>query len=485
MAFRNVKQELQNERPPPPSPWPFIWRMIGSLALAAALLCAALWVWPGFLLDKPWPRPGPPAKKLTLFFSSDVSGYLEPCDCTEQRWGGIAKAAGLLTTVQKPQASLAFDVGQMTGGNRLWEQLAWAKYLQALAWMEYAAANLGAGEITLSASEILKAASASSLPLISANVVDRQTGRPLLATHHQVLTGNLRVTAVGVVQLDPHDALGEGLAVTDPNKALGDLLPSLRPHTDVLVLLAACDENTIEQLAKAHPEIDVILGGRVSQASKEIRQVGRCKIAYQANKGQMLGRVDLQITSDARPAQATSRMILLDNAVPEAPPMLELVEQYNAELARLNRRGGLTELGLIITPAPAGSNRYLGSAACQTCHPQAYQVWKRSDHGNAYASLVRKSRDSNPDCLRCHVLSLGSGDGFTGLTITPDLIDVHCESCHGRAGDHLRARTAHRSPEVGRMPQVVRESCESCHDCIHSPYFDYDSYWEKIKHGKQ
>lgn len=485
MAFRNFKQELQDPRPPGPSPWPFVLRMIGFSALAGGLVCAALWIWPGYLLDKPWQRPGPAPEKMALFFSSDTSGHLEPCDCTEQRWGGIAKVAGLLKTVEKPPASLAFDVGQMTGGNRLWERLAWAKYLEALGQMRFTAANLGASELSLSAAEIRQAAADSPVPLLSANLIEKETAQPLVHPYLHVVKNNLRVTVLGLVQIEPGEPLGDGLALAEPHEVLRDLLPRLRPHTDLLVLLAACDKETIEQLARAHPEIDVLLGGRVRQASREIQQLGGCSIAYQANKGQMIGRVDLEIGRDGRPGRASSSMILLDNNVPEAPAMLELVDQYNAELARLNRQGGLAALGVTVTPSPAGSNRFLGSQSCQPCHQQAYEIWKGSDHSKAHQSLVRKARDSNPDCLRCHVLALGSGDGFRGIAITPDLINVHCESCHGRASNHVQAHTDGRDSSNARMQKVLPDSCQTCHDCIRSPQFSYDPYWEKIKHGSQ
>ena len=32
------------------------------------------------------------------------------------------------------------------------------------------------------------------------------------------------------------------------------------------------------------------------------------------------------------------------------------------------------------------------------------------------------------------------------------------------------------------MPKVGKESCMTCHVPDHSPTFDYESYWEKIKH---
>ncbi|KKL24943.1 hypothetical protein LCGC14_2410290, partial [marine sediment metagenome] len=90
-----------------------------------------------------------------------------------------------------------------------------------------------------------------------------------------------------------------------------------------------------------------------------------------------------------------------------------------------------------------------------------------------------------PACIRCHVVAFAMADGFRGVALSPDRIDVQCEGCHGRATDHVRARKAGKDPAVGRLTKVLPNSCRTCHDWIHSPTFSYDTYWERIKHGKE
>ena len=487
MAFRNWKQELEDTRPARPSPWPFAWRAGVVVLLLVGTAAGALWVWPGYLLPKPWQRPGPAPGSITIVFSSDVHGYLEPCGCTEQRWGGIARTSGYLADLTGPATRLAMDVGHMTAGRLAWQQLGLRVYLEALASMDYLAANLGAGELVLDAADLRSIAESSPTTLLSANAIDAATEHPLVATHKKVLVDNLRVTVVGVVQVRRGDRLGEGVAVADPHEALGSLLPQLRGDTDVIVLLAACEEPMLRELAEAHPEIDVILGGRVQQASKEIRRVGRCWIAYQASKGQMLGRVDVRIRPDGRADSAVAAMVVLDNDVPEDTAMLERIEQYNAELARLGREGGLKALGIEITPRPGGPNTYAGSDTCKQCHPSAYAMWKSKEHSRAWSLLVKRQRHNNPDCMRCHVVDFGVADGFRGVTLSlsPDRVNVQCEACHGRSSQHVRARRAGLSKNIAKHTKVLPKSCETCHDCVHSPKFVYKTYWEKLKHARE
>jgi len=484
MAFRNWKQELEDVRPRRKLPWGFIRRVATAAGAVAALAACALWVWPGYLLARPWQRPGPAPRRLTLVFASDVAGYLEPCGCTEQRWGGIARAGGYLKAARREVGTLlAFDASDMTAGTQRWQRLAWACYLKALGRMRFAAANVGAAELALSATQLRAAAEDSPVPLVSANVTDA-AGKPAVRTHVAMLADNLRVTAVGVVVPPAGAAVGEGLAVRDAGEALGELLPKLRGSTDVIVLLASCDEEAMRRLAAGHPEIDVVLGGRVQQATAAVQTVGNCRLAWQAKKGQLLGRMDVEVRPDGRPGAAAATMVLLDNDVPEDAELLAFVERYNAELAELDRAGGLKALGVPVAPVPAGAVAYAGSAACKDCHVSAGQRWSKFAHSRAYASLVKRRRDSNPDCIRCHVVDFAAGDGFCGVEASPDRMNVQCESCHGRAGDHVLSRKSRQDAKVGRLAKVLPASCETCHDCFHSPQFTYPTYWPRIAHGQ-
>lgn len=484
MAFRNWQQELVDERPPRPSPWPFLIRVVVALVIVSGGTCCALWAWPGYLLPKPWTRPGPAPESIALMFTGDCRGYLEPCGCTEQRWGGVARLGGILRQINKPTATLMVDTGDMTSGNLLWQRIALEYYLKALGRLGYAAANLGAGELTLSAADLRQLAESSPVPLVSANVRDAATGEPLVAPYRKLMIENLRVTLLGVVDPDPKKQIGEGLLVDDIDESIGQRLTELRPHTDLIVLLAACDEDRMRRIAVKHPEIDVIIGGRVRQASRQVETVGSCRIVYQANTGQMLGRIDIRVRPDGLPEGATCAMLMLKNDVPEDSAMLELIEDYNGRLAMLSRTKGLAALGVETIPQPAGGNTYVGPRQCKACHETAYTTWQESRHAKAWQSLADRRRDGNPDCISCHVLDFGAGDGFRGIGVSPAKVNVQCESCHTRAREHVRARRAEMDPKIGRKPPVLQKSCESCHDCDHSPEFSYQTYWEKMEHGQ-
>jgi len=499
MAFRNWKQELEDQRPPRPGIWPFVMRCGLATLMLAGAACAALWVWPGYLRPKPWVRPGPPPKAVTIIFASDLRGHLEPCGCTSKRWGGVARLAGAIGQITGPGAKVLVDVGNMGSGPVLWQRLGLEHYLTAMGKLHCAAANLGAAEATLDAKTIRDLATRSDVPLISANLLDAATQKPLVAPYRQMLKDNLRITLVGVTASDPAWSVGQGVRIGDIDDCLGNLLPELRPQTDVIVLLACCDELTLRAIARAHPELDAILGGRVAQASEAVELIGACRLAWHANKGQTVGRMDVEIQPDGRPGKATAAVSVLDNDVPEPPGFLEVAETYNAALAAINRESGLTGLGVRIGEIPAGGNVYVGSRTCRDCHSKAYAIWSASEHASAFGSLSGQNRqptrastvasvrrrDSNPGCVVCHVVDLGAGDGFRGILVTPQFAGVGCECCHGRCGEHVGARRRGAPAAIGKLPTCLPNSCTTCHDCMHSPEFTYEPYWEKIKHGPE
>ena len=480
MAYRNWKQEFDDLRPPPPSPWPLIGRAASVLAVSVGVVAAALWIWPGYLRERPWQRPGPPPKRLALVFVSNQRGYFETSGPVEQPGGGLARMKTALDQTSCLAARLLCDVGGMTSGGQRWQRLGLERYLEALARMGFTVANLGPEEAALGADELCRLAAASPVPLISANVCDALNGHPLLPTHHQVTIHNLRVTFVGVSARDDRCPPGPGLTITDIDQALGQLLPQVRPQTDLVVLLADCDETTIRQLALKHPELGVILGGRVQQASREVEWVGSCRLVWQNGQGQMLGRVDVDISDDGLPERAVCSTILLGRDVPDEASMVAFVQQYNDDLAALYRAEGPAGLGVPPRRVPPGGPGTAGGGkACRSCHAQAAQAWDRSAHARAYATLTKRRRDSNPECLRCHVLDLWPGGEDAAA-----MVNVQCESCHGSGARHVQARKASSAAEVGRMAPATEAVCQGCHDCTHSPSFAFDAYWEKIKHGR-
>ena len=122
------------------------------------------------------------------------------------------------------------------------------------------------------------------------------------------------------------------------------------------------------------------------------------------------------------------------------------------------------------------NTNYVGSQACQGCHPGSYKIWEKSKHSKAFDILEVKKRTDDSFCVSCHVLGWGKDGGFVSKDHTPLLKGVHCENCHGPRKDHI-------INPIKKHVSATFENCYSCHNKTHSPSFKKEVYWSKIFHG--
>jgi len=204
---------------------------------------------------------------------------------------------------------------------------------------------------------------------------------------------------------------------------------------------------------------------------------------------------------DDASAPLRSQRVPLDARWGEADDMIDLLATYQQKLETL----GLSGLGLVPIRHPSG-RRFAGSAACQECHAEAYEVWENSGHAQALTTLeeARPRRDGDPECLSCHVVGWAPQrfepfeGGFAGMDKTPHLAHQGCENCHGPAAAHtavergdVRATEAERdrlraelvlSLDTPEGKEKAVNNCLECHDLDNSPQFDFDEYWPSVEH---
>ena len=135
---------------------------------------------------------------------------------------------------------------------------------------------------------------------------------------------------------------------------------------------------------------------------------------------------------------------------------------------------------------------FVGNEVCAGCHAEIVSIWQKSRHAHAFATLENKGKHFDPECLACHVVGLkpweapenasvedrkfAGGTGFLSLQTTAHLKNVQCENCHGPARTHLENNNI---KPANNDPKMI---CANCHQGSHSPVFDFETYWPKIKH---
>ncbi len=123
----------------------------------------------------------------------------------------------------------------------------------------------------------------------------------------------------------------------------------------------------------------------------------------------------------------------------------------------------------------------VGSSACERCHDHEYAVWSRSTHARSVESLRRERKETQSECLRCHVTGYGRSGGFPDggqVRSHEDLARVGCESCHGPGAEHVKGDGKHLGGIVKLGDKcdscVVLQICGGCHDDANDPDFRFN-----------
>jgi 2',3'-cyclic-nucleotide 2'-phosphodiesterase (5'-nucleotidase family) len=311
------------------------------------------------------------------------------------------------------------------------------------------------------------------LPFTSANVRD-SSGTLILPEYLVVERGGVRFGIVSV--LDPGQRIttltGEemGLVVADPVRTLREVIPRLRKEASTVVLLAHVGDSGIEALLQEVQGIDVAVIGHSFRNVTQERLVNDTIVVCSAYEGRFIGRADLFVGEDTGRIMAVDvRTTSLDEEIADNPEMASRVTAYKQSLAEFK------EAKRAAYPRTFGSDKedFLTDRSCMGCHKEAWDVYTKSAHYQAFATIRRQGQSGEPECLSCHTTGYQHKNGYSDEPPLNRLVNVQCEACHGYGTTHERD---------GQWGSLAKDSCVTCHDQENSPNFDYATYWEKIKH---
>lgn len=293
----------------------------------------------------------------------------------------------------------------------------------------------------------------------------------------------LRVGITGFTELKPigaRDFTAEhaGFRIEDPFEAAKRVLPELKQNADLVIALAYMPQEQAQRLALENPEIDTIIAARQINATNELQRFNQATIAYAYNQTKYVGELRFYFDSDGSLGNRVNRFVALDDAIPDEPTAAEMVASAHTEFtteqnksAQMIQASTSTASGGILN----GSSPFAGTETCAGCHVEEYDVWKKTGHSHAMATLEARNQQFDPACIRCHVVGYESG-GFQALYSTPQFANVQCESCHGPGRLHSESP----AKGYGFMPTPV--GCIECHTKVNSPDFNFATYWPKVKH---
>ncbi len=482
--------------------------------------------------------PATPAQKdVTIFLSAEIKGTTEPCGCTSDPLGDLARTAELIVEAKRKGPVIVLDGGStlysaVTLGdkNRAQEQLKSTLLERALVdTIKIDALALGPFDLAEGPGKVRPARQAANL--------SAESGVALEAPKI-IESGEIKIGVFGVLSQAAFE--GTGLQVAAPGPVAVKTVADLRARgAEVVIALAHMTKTEARELSKAAPGIDFVLISQNLPEPDKVRgeavQVGDSWLVEPANRGQVLSRVQLSVRgpghfSDAIGQQRAQVLIgqlrtMQDElggwkADPSADPSFlaekeRELDEFSATVKRLEASPVLVpsegnyftleqvriakglscdkdivaakraydkaageanvKAGAGIEPVPPakGQAGYVGMEECESCHKEAVEFWRGTKHAHAWKTLELAGKEFNFECIGCHVTGFDKPGG-SNIAFNESLRDVQCEQCHGAGSIHVDADGPLRKSSITRVPD--KSVCTGCHTPEHSDTFDFDAY---------
>ncbi len=501
-------------------------RIVAGALVGAAVLAALPW---RSLAEDP-----PRARDVTLVYTGDLEGELEPCGCTEGQLGGLARRAAWINAAK----ATGEHVVLLDSGDLYFRREAIPKILEPQLRLKartiagiherlhYVPAALGELDLSLGL-EAFEGLGRTPL-LANADESIKVSGSPV------VDAGGCRVGVLGLAS--PALLKPSGVDAGDPIEAARREVAALGDRADLVVCVSHLGLDGDKALAAAVPGIDVIVGGHDGLSMEPPVRVGRTLIVQANRQGRFLGRMRLHLLPDWRKADlfdasenerwgelaveydatverfagqrdaATSpgdreraqhgveqyaeeakearsrirdlsdrswfanRLVPLDARVQDDPEVAKLVSLYKEEAKRLNE-----SLADALAAAPAEGPAYVGGASCVECHKGEHEGWRKTAHARAFETLVSRGQEMDLECIGCHTTAFQGKGGFFLPSKAGDWKGVQCEACHGPGEGH---------PKRKLIAAPTKDACVRCHQPPQQERFDYDSALPVARHGK-
>jgi len=220
--------------------------------------------------------------------------------------------------------------------------------------------------------------------------------------------------------------------------------------------------------------VDILIVRSAYEVYSEPKKVGNTLVLEPGSRGMRLGKLELNLSKNHSVKSWLHEIISMPTSVPDAPRLSGWYDEYNAKV----KEDYLKRVELR-KQRESGNSPFAGEEQCKICHAKEHKIWAESEHAIAFEDLEAVKKSFDPECIQCHVVGFNQEGGFVDINLTPHLMNVQCENCHGAGKGHVQSG--------GKKPLANKDwpkekMCTQCHVQKHSPSFDIDKYWPKITH---
>ena len=484
----------------------------------------------------------PRERRAVVFYTAQTQGTLEPCGCTSDPLGDIARVTALVRATARAGATLLVDAGNLTypagdipSRKQEAADLVASFLAREITRLPFGGSALGETDLSRGFAKVQPKRLAANLDILAFVEPSRIS-----------LVGGIKVGVFGLV--DSALAREKGLRAEDPVGAARAEADRLRASgAEIVIALAPLDRRQARAVAREAAVDFVVLGNDVGEGTSRAEKVADAFLLTPASEMQRVGRLEIVLhRNEAR----LSREPLHDAGGPAANRMRaeELdrqARQLDTDLARWEKdassdaafvaakREERAELRaeaarLASTPwaAPVQGSYFINELVpirrSLVRDPALAASMRRLDQavGAANLRVAEPPPPAEPgqahflgdaSCVRCHksaarswkgtahahawrtlqsVGKTGHGDcvschitgygemGGSSLGFSKGLENIQCEACHGPGSIHVEKRGLERP--LALRTRTPESVCTRCHNDKHSDTFQYEAYLRDI-----
>lgn len=259
------------------------------------------------------------ADRIQILHTNDIHGRMEAetvrVGNNSFQKGGVAQLAGLTAQfrARAPDRTLLLDAGDAWQGAFVSNENRGAALVQVMDRMGYDAQALGNHDFDWGQDVLRARAGEATFPFLAANVVDETTGL-VVPFAKPYIVKDLRLARVAVIGIaNPgtpainKPANVKGVRFLPAAETVRKYLPELRAQADIVVAVTHIGKDDDVALARAVPDIDVIVGGHSHTAIQTAILEGKTTIVQAGSYSEWLGHLELTIDPQTHAVTAAAR----------------------------------------------------------------------------------------------------------------------------------------------------------------------------------
>jgi hypothetical protein len=350
--------------------------------------------------------------------------------------------------------------------------------------MEYDVVNVGEKDLMVGLKFLSEVSQGSMFQFISANLVDKKTGKGVFKPYVIKEIAGLKIGITGLLDEQFLTILQEKdpeLTILEPISTSKAITKSLRENCELIVVLSQLGESKNKKLGKENPQIDLILGGGGEAQRAVMDRVNEVPIYRLEPRGGYLGRVDYSLVDTKKPIK-----FLISSERDEMEKRLERLitrsMQIKMEVAKSGKQDEmkLKELKFLELKqkelektliAFEDKNLYKHTTIpVQLSVEDDPKIMKEVEHYRAESAKLYK-----PIAPGLPEKELSEKEMIARIPKTSPFVGaISCKRCHEvNYRNWLKTKHAKASQTIAASPKYTQEECLNCHSTGYGKIGEY------------